>query len=148
MTLEERINSDLKDAMRAKDQAAMRTIRSIKSAIMLLKTDGSGDEITEDREIKLLQKLLKQRKDSLTIFEAQNREDLAATEREEVTVIERYLPAAMGQEELDALIKNIISETGATSAKDMGKVIGAANKQLAGQAEGAVIAATVKRLLS
>jgi uncharacterized protein len=148
MALEERINSDLKDAMKAKDDAALRTIRSIKAALIMLKTDGSGEEITEDKEIKLLQKLLKQRKDSLTIFLQQNRSDLAKTEEEEITIIQRYLPAVMSDEDLEAAIKKIIAETGAVGMKDMGKVMGLASKVLAGQADGQTISAKIKGLLT
>ena len=148
MSLEAKINSDLKDAMRAKDQAALRGIRAIKSAILLLKTDGSGEEMTEEKEIKLLQRLVKQRKESLDIYEKQNRKDLAVKEKEEIAVIEKYLPAQMGAEELEGLIKQIIEQTGAESMKDMGKVMGIASKQLAGKADGKAISSIVKTLLS
>jgi uncharacterized protein len=148
MNLEAKIQQDLVTAMKAKDEKALRGIRAIKAAIMLIKTDGSGKVIDADTEIKLLQKLVKQRKESLTIFEQNGREALAQTEREEIAVIEQYLPKQMGEAEIEAIIKNIIAETGATNMKDMGKVVGAANKQLAGQAEGSVIAGIVKRLLS
>ncbi len=148
MPLEEKINADLKDAMRAKDQMALRGIRAIKSAILLQKTDGSGVELNEEMEIKMLQKLVKQRKDSLAIFETQGREDLAVTEREEIAVIERYLPKPLTQDELDETLRQIIAESGATSVKDMGKVIGLASKQLAGKADGQTISGAVKRLLA
>jgi len=148
MSLEAKIATDLKEAMKAKDKAALRGIRAIKSALLLIKTDGSGDEVTEDREIKLLQKLIKQRKDSLEIYEKQNREDLAATEREEISIIERYLPAQLSAEELEGIIKQIIAQTGASSMKDMGKVMGMASKQLAGKADGKAISGVVKSLLS
>jgi uncharacterized protein len=148
MKLEEKINSDLKDAMRAKDQAGLRGIRAIKAAILLQKTDGSGIELNEEGEIKLLQKLVKTRKDSLTIFIQQNREDLAVTEREEIEVIERYLPKQMSEEDIEAVVKATIAASGATGIKDMGKVMGAVSKQLAGQAEGQVISGIVKRLLA
>ncbi len=148
MSLEAKINNDLKDAMRAKNQVALRGIRAIKSAILLLKTDGSGSEVTEELEIKLLQKLVKQRKDSLEIYEKQNREDLAVKEREEIAVIEKYLPAQMSTEELEQVIKQIIEQTGATSMKDMGKVMGMASKQLSGKADGKTISSVVKSLLS
>ncbi len=147
MTLEEKINGDLKTAMKAKDQVALRGIRAIKSAIILAKTDGSGDEITPEKEIKMLQKLVKQRKDSLEIFEKQNREDLAVKEREEIGVIEKYLPKQMDAAELEGFIKGIIETTGASSMKDMGKVMGMASKQLAGKADGKTISAMVKTLL-
>ena len=148
MSLEAKINNDLKEAMRAKDQAALRGIRAIKSAILILKTDGSGEEVTEEKEIKLLQRLVKQRKESLDIYEKQNREDLAAKEREEIEVIEKYLPAQMGAEELESIIKQIIEQTGAESMKDMGKVMGIASQKLAGKADGKAISSIVKTLLS
>ena len=148
MSLEEKINSDLKDAMRAKDAVALRGIRAIKSAILIQKTDGSGVDLNEESEIKLLQKLVKQRKDSLAIYEQQNRPELAATEREEIDVIERYLPKKMSDDELEAALKQIIAHTGASGMKDMGKVMGMASKQFAGQADGQTISAFVKKLLA
>lgn len=148
MTLEEKINKDLKEAMKAKDQMALRGIRAIKSAILLAKTDGTGNALTEETEIKLLQKLVKQRKDSLEIYEKQNREDLAATERDEIAIIEKYLPAQLSEADLEPIIAEIISKTGASSMKDMGKVMGMASKQLAGQADGKMISGVVKRLLA
>ena len=147
MTLEEKINQDLKAAMKAKDQVALRGIRAIKSAILLAKTDGSGQGLDEGKEIKLLQKLVKQRKDSLDIYEKQNREDLAQTEREEIDVIEKYLPEQMDPAALEEVIKTIIAQTGASSMKDMGKVMGMASKQLAGKADGKTISQVVKQLL-
>lgn len=148
MNLEAKINNDLKEAMKAKDEKGLRGIRAIKSAILLHKTSGAGVEVTDADEIKILQKLVKQRKESLAIFEQNNRAELAQTEREEIDVIERYLPKQLGEAEIEVVVKQIIAETGATSMKEMGKVIAAANKQLAGQAEGAVISGVVKRLLS
>lgn len=148
MNLESKITTDLKEAMKAKDQTALRGIRAIKSEILLFKTDGSGAELTEDKEIKILQKLVKQRKDSLEIYEKQNREDLAVKEREEIAVIEKYLPEQMGEEELEAILKQIIEQTGAASMKDMGKVMGMASQQLAGKADGKTISGVVKKLLS
>ena len=147
MSLEQKIMPDLKAAMKAKDQAALRGIRAIKSAIILLKTDGSGTEITEEKEIKLLQKLVKQRKDSLAIFQKQNRADLAKIEEEEIAVIEKYLPKQLDEAELETIIKGIIEQTGASSMKDMGKVMGMASKQLAGKANGKTISTIVKKLL-
>lgn len=147
MSLEEIVMQELKEAMKAKDTHALNAIRSIKSAILMLKTDGSGEAINEEKEIKLLQKLVKQRQDSLAIFEAQHREDLAATERAELEVIKRFLPAQLSEAELTGLISGIISEVGATSVKDMGKVMGIATKQLAGRADGQAVSAVVKRLL-
>jgi len=148
MNLESLITNDLKEAMKAKDQVALRSIRAIKAAILLFKTDGSGDVLDSDKEIKLLQKLVKQRQDSLDIYTKQSREDLAVTEREEIAVIQKYLPAQLTNDELKSAIKDIIAETGVTSIKEMGKVIGLANQRLAGKAEGKAIAAAVKELLS
>ena len=148
MNLESRIATDLKEAMKAKDQAALRGIRAIKSEILLFKTDGSGSELSEEKAIKILQKLVKQRKDSLEIYEKQNREDLAVKEREEIAVIEKYLPEQMGEKELEAILKQIVEQTGAESMKDMGKVMGMASKQLAGKADGKTISMVVKKLLS
>ena len=147
MSLEKRIMADLKTAMKNKDEAAKRGIRAIKSAILLLKTDGTGAELTEEKEIKLLQKLVKQRKDSLEIYEKQGREDLAKVEREEIGAIEKYLPAQLSSEELEKILKEIIEKVGASSMKDMGKVMGMASKQLAGSADGKTISQTVKKLL-
>lgn len=147
MSLEATLANDLKTAMKAKDQAALRTIRAIKAAILLIKTDGSGKELDEAGEIKLLQKLAKQRKDSLEIYEQQNREDLAQTEREEIEVIERYLPKQMDTAELESFIQSVIARVGASSMKDMGKVMGIASKELAGRADGKTISAVVKALL-
>ncbi len=148
MSLETKINTDLKEAMKAKDQVRLRGIRAIKSAILLLKTDGSGKEIDEKAEIKMLQKLIKQRKDSLEIYEKQGREDLAVKEREEIEVISEYLPEQLSNEELEAKLKEIISETGASSMKDMGKIMGIANQKFAGKADGKTISGIVKNLLS
>ncbi|HLO56377.1 MAG TPA: GatB/YqeY domain-containing protein [Saprospiraceae bacterium] len=148
MSLESLITNDLKEAMKAKDQVALRSIRAIKAAILLFKTDGSGDVLDTDKEIKLLQKLVKQRQDSLDIYTKQGREDLAVTEREEIAVIQKYLPAQLTDDELKAAITELIAESGAISIKEMGKVIGLANQRLAGKAEGKAIAATVKELLS
>ena len=148
MNLEDKINNDLKEAMKAKDAATLRGVRAIKSAILLHKTSGAGVEVTAEDAVKILQKLVKQRKESLGIFEQNGRAELAQTEREEIEVIERYLPKQLSEADIEAVVKNIIAEMGATGMKEMGKVIGAANKQLAGQAEGAVISGIVKKLLS
>lgn len=148
MTLEEKIMEDLKEAMKSKNQAALRGIRAVKAAILLAKTDGSGQDITPEREIAILQKLVKQRRESLDIFEKQNREDLAVIEREEIEVIEKYLPKQLSEEELEATVRQIIAQTGAASMKDMGMVMGAASKQLAGKADGRMISEIVKKLLS
>ncbi len=148
MSLEAKIVTDLKAAMKAKDKVALRGIRAIKSQIILAKTDGSGKEIDEAAEIKMLQKMIKQRKDSISIYETQNRPELAATEKEEVEVIERYLPQQMGEAELTGVLQAIIAKTGATSMKDMGKIMGMASKQLGGKADGKTISGIVKKLLS
>lgn len=149
MNLEQTINADIKTAMLAKDEVSLRSLRAIKAAIILAKTaEGAKGELTEEDEVKLLQKLVKQRKDSLEIFTQQNRTDLAQKESEEIAVIEKFLPAQMGEEELRAVIQEIISATGAASPADMGKVMGVATKQLAGKAEGKVISALVKSLLA
>ena len=147
MSLETNVMSALKNAMKAKDHGALRALRAIKSEILLFQTSGAGTELDEAAEIKLLQKMIKQRKDSLDIFEKENRSDLAAKESEEIAVIEQFLPKQMGDDELKNVIENIIHSTGASSIKDMGKVMGMATKTVAGQAEGQRIAAMVKSLL-
>lgn len=147
MSLEEKINKDLVVAMKAKDEVTLRGIRAIKSAILLAKTDGSGQAIDEAREVQMLQKLVKTRQESLDIYTKNNRPELAEKEREEIKVIKRYLPAMLEGAELEEILKKIVADTGATSAKDMGKVMGAANKQLAGKADGRAISEIVKKLL-
>ena len=148
MSLEATINEDLKTAMKAKDQVSLRGIRAIKSAILLYNTSGSAEELTQDREIALLQKLVKQRQDSLDIFVKQGREDLASIEREEIEVIMRYLPKQLSEDELKETIQGIMNRIGATTMKDMGKVMAEASKELAGKADGKAISAVVKALLS
>jgi len=148
MSLEEKIMEDLKVAMKAQDKASMRGLRAVKSALLLLKTDGSGKEITPEREIQLLQKLVKQRRESIAIFEKENRTDLAEVEKEEVAVIEKYLPEALSDEDLEKFIQSIILSSGVTSVKDMGKVIGLASKELAGKADGRAISDMVKKCLA
>lgn len=148
MSLEEKIMTDLKAAMLAKDEIALRSLRAIKAAILNARTaEGAGGILKEEDEVKLLQKLVKQRKDSLEIFQQQNRNDLAKKEREEIETIEKFLPAQLGNEEVKQIISNIIKDIGASSPSDMGKIIGIANKQLAGKAEGKTIAAVVRELL-
>ncbi|MEZ4940950.1 MAG: GatB/YqeY domain-containing protein [Saprospiraceae bacterium] len=146
--LEEKINKDLVVAMKAKDEVALRSIRAIKSAILLAKTDGSGKAIDEAAEVQMLQKLLKSRQDSHDIYVKNNRPELAKKEAEEIEVIRRYLPEMLEGAELEAVLKEIIAEVGASSPQDMGKVMGAATKKLAGKAEGRAISAMVKSLLS
>lgn len=148
MSLSDTLMTDLKAAMKAKDQPALRSIRAIKAAILLAQTDGSGKELTEADEIKMVQKLVKQRKESLDIYIKQDREDLAVVEREEIEVLEKYLPAQLSEDELKSIVHGIIEKTGAEGMKDMGKVMGMASSQLAGQADGKTLANVVKACLS
>ncbi|MCB0645120.1 MAG: GatB/YqeY domain-containing protein [Saprospiraceae bacterium] len=148
MSLETKIMESLKEAMKAKDQAALRGIRAIKSAILLFKTDGSGNVLDEAAEIKLVQKLVKQRQDSLAIYKEQNREDLAKVEEEEIEVLMKFLPEQLSEADIEKIVGDIIAESGATSIKDMGKVMGLANAKLAGKADGKTISMIVKKLLA
>ena len=149
MSLEQKIMTDLKTAMLAKDEKGLRSLRAIKAAILLAKTsEGSNGELKEEDETKLLQKLVKQRKDSLEIYQQQNRADLAQKEMEEIEVIEKFLPKQLSAEELKLEITTIITEVGASTPADMGKVMGAATKKLAGKADGKTISALVKELLA
>jgi uncharacterized protein len=149
MSLEITINDHLKKAMLAKEEKALRALRAIKAAILLAKTaEGAGDAMTSDAEIKLLQKLVKQRKDSIEIFDQQNRADLSIKEKEELEVIEQYLPKQMSTEEIKQAVAAIIQQTGVTNISGLGQVMGIATKQLAGKADGKVISAIVKELLS
>src|SRR6476660_4639593 len=137
MSLEDKTMALMKDAMKSKDEKNLRGLRAIKAAIILAKTaEGAGGKLSEADEVKLLQKLIKQRKDSLEIYQKQDRKDLAQKELEEIEVIEQFLPKQLSGEELKRIIANIIQETGASSPADMGKVMGVANKQLAGKADG------------
>lgn len=149
MSLEQRINQDIKAAMIAKDNVRLRGLRAIKAAILLAKTEkGHSEELNQDTEIKVLQKLVKQRKESGEIYKNQNREDLYQIELEEQQVIEEYLPQQLDRAAIEETVKDIITQTGATTVKDMGKVMGIANRQLAGQADGKTISEVVKSLLS
>ena len=149
MSLETEVMSLMKDAMKSKEEAVLRGLRAIKAEIIKAKTEpGANGEISADTEIKLLQKLVKQRKDSLTIYEQQNRPDLASKEAEEIAVIERFLPAQMSEAEIKAAVEAIIAEVGAAGPQDLGKVMGLATKQLAGKADGKVISAIAKGLLT
>jgi len=149
MSLIDRINNDIKEAMRAKEKVKLEALRSVKSQILLAQTEkGAHENLTEDAEIKIVQKLVKQRKDAAEIYKTQNRDDLYQVEIQEAAFIEVYLPAQMNPEEIISAIKQIISQTGATSIKDLGKVMGVASKQLAGKAEGKFIADQVKNLLN
>jgi uncharacterized protein YqeY len=145
MSLETQIMAQMKEAMKSKDEASLRGLRAIKAALLLLKT--SGTEVTEDAELKMLQKMVKQRRDSLEIFQQQNRADLSQKEEEEIRVIEQFLPKPLSEDELKLVVQKIITETGASSPADMGKVMGVATKQLAGKADGKAISAAVKELL-
>lgn len=147
MTLEERINSELKTAMLAKDEASVRGLRAIKQGILMAKTSGATSMSAED-EIKMIQKLVKQRKESVEIYQQQNRPDLAKPELEEIAVIERFLPKQMDESEILSELKRIISEVGASSPQEMGKVMGAASKFFAGKADNKIVSQLVKELLS
>lgn len=149
MSLEEKVMAGMKEAMKSKDEALLRGLRAIKAEIIKAKTEpGANGQVTAEGELKLLQKLVKQRKDSLEIFQQQNREDLAKKEQEEITVIEQFLPKQLDAAELKKIIADIIAATGAAGPQDMGKVMGVASKQLAGQADGKTISAVVKELLA
>jgi uncharacterized protein YqeY len=149
MALEQKVMGELKTAMLAKDEGALRGLRAIKAAIILAKTsEGAGGELKEEDETKLLQRLVKQRKDSLEIYQQQGRADLAKKEEEEIAVIEKFLPKQLDEAALKAALTKIIAETGASSPADIGKVMGVATKQLAGQADGKAISAAAKELLS
>ncbi len=148
MSLENTITDAIKDAMRAKDKVALDALRAVKSQIILLKTEARGVEISDDQEIAILQRMIKQRKDSYDQFTAQDRTDLAEVEEAQTKVIEQFLPKQLSSEELETEMKNIIAETGATSAKDLGKVMGMASKSLAGKSDGKSISEMAKKLLS
>ena len=148
MSLELTINNDIKTAMLAKDKLRLETLRSIKAGILLAKTAENASEITSDFEIKMLQKMAKQRKESATIYVQQNRSELAEKELAEAEIIEQYLPKQMSEEEITTAVKEIITAVGATSAKDMGKVMGVVSKQFAGKADGRLVSEIVKKLLA
>ena len=149
MSLETTINEQLKKAMLARDEKGLRALRAIKSAILLAKTaEGAAAEISEEAEVKMLQKLVKQRKDSIEIFEQQNRADLALKEKEEVEVIEKFLPQQLSADEIKQVVASIIQEAGATDISALGKIMGIASKQLAGKADGKTISTAVKELLT
>lgn len=147
MSLETKVMAAMKTAMKNKDKEALRGLRAIKSAILLEQTSGSNKELDEGGEIKLLQKLIKQRKDSISIYEEQGRDDLAKTEKEEIEVIQQFLPEQLSEEELKSILQKIIDETGASSMADMGKVMGRATGEVKGRADGKTISAMVKQLL-
>ncbi len=148
MDLFDKVSEDIKNAMRAKDKVALETLRNVKKFFIEAKTaPGANDTLADDAALKIIQKLVKQGKDAAEIYKGQGREDLAADEMAQVKVMEAYLPKQMSAEELEAALKEIIAEVGATDAKDMGKVMGVASKKLAGLAEGRAISAKVKELL-
>lgn len=148
MALEQQIMAEMKDAMKSKNEAVLRSLRAIKAEIIKAKTEpGAGGEIDEATEQKFLQKMMKQRRDSLEIFEKQGREDLALKEREEMAVIEKFLPKQLTESEIKEAVQKIIADTGAATPSDMGKVMGVASKQLAGKADGKTISNIVKELL-
>lgn len=147
MSLEEKINADIKSAMLAKEKEKLEALRAVKSAVLLAKTEKVGVEVSEDTELKLLQKLVKQRKEAAEIYLKQQMKDLADVELFQANVIEQYLPAQMSSEEISQAVKSVIAETGANGIKDMGKVMGLVSKQLAGKADGKLISEIVKSLL-
>jgi uncharacterized protein YqeY len=148
MSLEKNLMADMKAAMKAKDKATLRGLRAMKAAIILAKTDGSGEEVDEAKELKIIQKLIKQRQDSLKIYQEQNRPELAAVEAEEIEVLQRYLPKQMNEGELRTAVQSIIDELGASSMKDMGKVMGKASKTFQGKADNRLVSVMIKELLS
>lgn len=148
MSLESTINQDIKTAMLAKDETSLRSLRAVKAALLLAKTEkGASTEISEEAEMKVLQKLVKQRKESSDIYKTQGRDDLYQIEVDEIEVIEKYLPKQMSQEELSVYIKGLMEKLNVTSVKEMGKIMGVANKELSGKADGKAISETIKSLL-
>ena len=149
MSLLNSLNDELKAAMRAKDSLKLEALRAIKSAVLLAKTATAGDnDLTEEEEIKLLQKLVKQRKDSAVIFKEQNRDDLATPEEAQAEVIAQFLPEQLSQQEIEQIVDEIVAKTGAQGMKDMGKVMGMASKEMAGKADGKTISTIVKQKLN
>ena len=148
MSLENTINDAIKTAMKEKDKVALDSLRAVKSQILLLKTEAKGAEVSAEQEIAILQRMIKQRKDSFEQFVAQGRNDLAEVEEAQMKVIEKYLPAQLSSEELEAEMKKIIAEAGAETIKDLGKVMGIASKAFAGKSDGKSISEMAKKLLS
>jgi uncharacterized protein len=148
MSLINKINADLITAMKSKNENSLRAIRAIKAALLLLKTEAGGAEISEEAEIKLLQRLVKQRKESIEVYSKQNRDDLVKTENDELIIIETYLPKQLSVEEIEIELKNIILESGATKISDLGKVMPIAISKFSGKADGKTISEILKRLLS
>lgn len=148
MSLEDRIQKDMVQAMKSKEKDRLRALRAVKSEILLAKTDGSGDALDETRELKIIQKMVKSRQESLEIYEKEGRDDLASKERSEIEHIQAYLPEQMGEEEIKTKIDAIIDQTGAKTMADMGRVMGLAQKEMGGKADGKTIATIVKARLS
>ncbi|CAM3297638.1 GatB/YqeY domain-containing protein [Zobellia roscoffensis] len=148
MGLQQKVMEQMKAAMKAKDTVALESLRAIKSALLMAQTSGTDEELTEDDEIQLVQKLVKQRKDSATIFKDQGREDLAEPELAQIAVLEQFLPEQLTEEEIEKVVVQTIDATGASGVKDMGKVMGMVSKELAGQADGKTISAIVKKKLA
>ncbi|WP_276165659.1 GatB/YqeY domain-containing protein [Zobellia alginiliquefaciens] len=148
MGLQQKVMEQMKAAMKAKDTVALESLRAIKSALLMAQTSGTDEELTEDDEIQLVQKLVKQRKDSATIFKDQGREDLAEPELAQIAVLEQFLPEQLTEEEIEKVVVQTIDATGASGMKDMGKVMGVVSKELAGQADGKTISAIVKKKLA
>ena len=149
MRLKTKMEAQIKQAMLSKDKDRLRTLRAIKSQILLAEREkGVIGEITEETELKILQKAAKQRKDSLEIYEQQNREDLANVERVELQIIEEFLPQQLSEEQVESIVKEVIDQVGAVGTQDMGKVMGAATTKLAGQADGKIISVIARKLLS
>jgi uncharacterized protein YqeY len=148
MSLQNQVMDKMKEAMKAKDTVALQALRAVKSAFLLAKTEAGAQELTADQELKIIQKQVKQRKDSAAIFIKQNREDLAEPELKEVAVLEQFLPKALSEEEILVTVKSTIEEVGASGMKDMGKVMGIVSKKLAGQADGKTISTLVKQELA
>jgi uncharacterized protein YqeY len=149
MSLLEQINSDIKDAMKAKEKGKLEALRAVKAAFLVAKTEkGNSGELSEDAELKIIQKLVKQRKDSAELYKSNNREELFEKEMGEAAIIEKYLPAQLSEADIEIIIEGIISDLGATGPKDMGKVMGVASKKMGGQAEGRIIAQKVKDILN
>ena len=148
MSLEKDVMTQMKAAMKAKDSAALEALRAVKGAILLAKTENSQQELTEDQELKIVQKLVKQRKDSAQVYREQNREDLAEPEEQQAEVISQFLPEQLSEAEIEAKVEEIIAKTGADGMKDMGKVMGVASQELAGKADGKTISVIVKQKLS
>lgn len=149
MSIQKQVMEKMKEAMKAKDTVALQALRAVKSAFLLAKTEsGAGDDLTEEQEIKIIQKQVKQRKDSAAVFLKQGREDLAEPELKEITVLEHFLPEAMSDEEIEKVVEKTIADLGASGMQDMGKVMGIVSKKLAGQADGKTISQFVKKHLA